>query len=251
MSALCDVVHAFADGELSPAETEQFTGHLATCTKCQAELADIMQLATAGAAIAREGVVHAAPAAVEPSLVVPLFVDPTPLRRPWYRRGSAIAGVALSMAAAVLLTVVVPRDRALPEYSMNGPTGFVELTRGSTASTERPRVFVPDGIVAFRLLPAEPISGATPALGIFVAGPGSTLARIEGAEIRATEQGAFAVRANAKSMFGATPGEKSIYLVVAPTTAELDALRGRELRALENRSDLRVHTASVEYQITE
>ena len=39
-----DDVHAFADGELSPAEAASFRAHLAECARCQAELNDILQL---------------------------------------------------------------------------------------------------------------------------------------------------------------------------------------------------------------
>jgi len=39
-----DLVHAFADGELEPAEADAFRTHLGTCEKCQAELHDILQL---------------------------------------------------------------------------------------------------------------------------------------------------------------------------------------------------------------
>ena len=39
-----DLVHAFADGELEPAEAEAFREHLGTCEQCQAELDDILQL---------------------------------------------------------------------------------------------------------------------------------------------------------------------------------------------------------------
>lgn len=39
-----DLVHAFADGELEPAEADSFRQHLGTCEQCQAELDDILQL---------------------------------------------------------------------------------------------------------------------------------------------------------------------------------------------------------------
>ncbi|MDY7225905.1 zf-HC2 domain-containing protein [Hyalangium rubrum] len=39
-----DLVHAFADGELEPAEADAFRVHLGTCEQCQAELNDILQL---------------------------------------------------------------------------------------------------------------------------------------------------------------------------------------------------------------
>jgi len=44
MSATCDLVHAFADGELSAARAEAFRAHLATCDACTAELRELMLL---------------------------------------------------------------------------------------------------------------------------------------------------------------------------------------------------------------
>lgn len=230
MNPLCDSVHAFADGELSPAEAEQFSVHLASCANCQAELGDIMQLATGAAEL------HPV----------------VPLKKPWYRRAPAVAAVLLPLAAAILLTVLLPRAQpALPAYTLDGPSGFVAHTRGSTVSIDGPRVFVPEGMVAFKLLPSTAVSGHAPAFGLFVASGGAPLMRVKDVELRATEQGAFAVRAGAKTMFGSTPGQKTIYLVVAPTSAELDAFDGRDPGALENRAELRVHSASVEYRLAE
>src|SRR4051812_21079656 len=39
-----DDVHAFADGELPPAEAAKFRAHLAECARCQSELNDLLQL---------------------------------------------------------------------------------------------------------------------------------------------------------------------------------------------------------------
>lgn len=43
MSA-CDLLHAFADGELSAEDATAFREHLATCDACAAGLADHMML---------------------------------------------------------------------------------------------------------------------------------------------------------------------------------------------------------------
>ncbi|WP_224247458.1 zf-HC2 domain-containing protein [Hyalangium gracile] len=47
-----ELVHAFADGELEPAEAESFRGHLATCEQCQVELQDILELGAVSAQLA-------------------------------------------------------------------------------------------------------------------------------------------------------------------------------------------------------
>jgi tetratricopeptide (TPR) repeat protein len=74
--------HALADGELSGAALESAQDHLATCERCQAELADIMQLAAMPLPSIRAGV--------------------TPLA--WYRkRSTQLAGVVVAAAAATVL----------------------------------------------------------------------------------------------------------------------------------------------------
>lgn len=74
--------HALADGELGGAALESAQDHLATCERCQAELADIMQLAAMPLPTIRAGV--------------------TPLA--WYRRRSTqLAGVVVVAAAATVL----------------------------------------------------------------------------------------------------------------------------------------------------
>ena len=72
--------HALADGELSGAELEAAQDHLATCERCQAELADVMQLKA-----------MPMPAAL-PANVVSIA---------WYRKRTAqVAGVLVAAAAA-------------------------------------------------------------------------------------------------------------------------------------------------------
>ena len=74
--------HALADGELSGAALESAQDHLATCERCQAELADLMQLAAMPLPSIRAGV--------------------TPLS--WYRkRSTQLAGVLVAAAAATVL----------------------------------------------------------------------------------------------------------------------------------------------------
>lgn len=54
MSDLHDLIGAFIDGELPPADAERFREHLASCSACQQDLADFVQLdAVAGATALR------------------------------------------------------------------------------------------------------------------------------------------------------------------------------------------------------
>jgi len=58
-----DDVHAFADGELPPAEAVEFRAHLSGCQRCKAELNDILQL-TANSSPAASAIEAPAPAKV-------------------------------------------------------------------------------------------------------------------------------------------------------------------------------------------
>ncbi|MBC7974733.1 MAG: zf-HC2 domain-containing protein, partial [Myxococcales bacterium] len=44
MSAHCDQLSAYIDGQLDDAETEAFAHHLATCESCEAAAHDALQL---------------------------------------------------------------------------------------------------------------------------------------------------------------------------------------------------------------
>ncbi|MBN1206760.1 MAG: zf-HC2 domain-containing protein [Myxococcaceae bacterium] len=112
-----ELVHAFADGELEPAEAEAFREHLAACQRCQAELDDILQLqALSGRLAATQAKQAAAPAeAVRPVELAPpaetaRSAEPPPSRafRPaWARRRTALAVVlGGSLAAAFALVVL-------------------------------------------------------------------------------------------------------------------------------------------------
>ena len=44
MRALCEKVHVFVDGELSPAERELFFDHMEACPRCQRDVEAILSL---------------------------------------------------------------------------------------------------------------------------------------------------------------------------------------------------------------
>jgi anti-sigma factor RsiW len=232
VSEICESLHAFADGELPAEEAEVFLGHLGTCSRCQAELHDVLQL---------QGMTAALGGAAAP-------VRST---RRWHTQPARIAAVVLPLAAAVLLFVFLrpPREAVLPAYVMKGPFGQVEGARGST--TAAALVFVPESVLEVQLLPAAEVAigGAPPAAALFVAEPGGPVARVAGVDVRATDQGAFALRAGGRAVFGDHPGEKTIYAVVAPSARALESLAGADPRTLAERPELRVSSARVEYRL--
>jgi hypothetical protein len=79
------LVHALADGELARADAERVRAHLATCAVCQAELADVMQLA-----------------ALPPPKAPPSSRAGDVVALAWYRRrGVQVMGAAVAAAAGV------------------------------------------------------------------------------------------------------------------------------------------------------
>jgi hypothetical protein len=125
-----DLVHAFADGELEPAEAESFREHLGTCEQCQAELDDILQLQALSGRLASMDA-KPAPAPAEP----PRQAEAAPSRafRPaWSRRKRAGLGVILGGALAAAFAVAVLRtpgtglDGGKPEALALAPTRSME-----------------------------------------------------------------------------------------------------------------------------
>jgi hypothetical protein len=89
--------HALADGELAAADAEDARAHLATCAQCQAELADVMQLAALPQPVA-------AGRRVAP--VISLA---------WYRkRHVQVATVAVAAAAGVALWIATGKHESQP-----------------------------------------------------------------------------------------------------------------------------------------
>src|SRR5512141_2356795 len=74
-----DLVHAFADGELEPAEADAFREHLGTCERCQAELDDILQLQALSGRLAAEAKQAPAP---EQAARTTVSAQPTESARP-------------------------------------------------------------------------------------------------------------------------------------------------------------------------
>ncbi|WP_164017745.1 CHAT domain-containing protein [Pyxidicoccus trucidator] len=111
-----DQVQAFADGELSPEEADTFRVHLGTCTQCQSDLEDILQLQALGGRLAE---VEAKEAEVarpsQPGGMPSRDAAPSRAFRPaWSRRRNLVAAVALTGSLAAVLVLVVFRGPGLP-----------------------------------------------------------------------------------------------------------------------------------------
>lgn len=137
-----DLVHAFADGELEPAEAEAFREHLGTCEQCQAELDDILQLQALSGRLAQSEAKQApAPEPVAPPVELPRPVEAA--RRPedeassrafrpsWSRRRRVGLSVVLGGALAAAFALAVLRTPGLdggntPETLALAPTRSTE-----------------------------------------------------------------------------------------------------------------------------
>jgi tetratricopeptide (TPR) repeat protein len=97
MRNLCDNLERFVDGDLGDAEAEAFRAHLADCDRCRSGLVSLVQLEALGSVLAEK----------KP---VPFPAPRQPARLPRWQLGAA-GGVAF-LAAAILLVIVVPKDRS-------------------------------------------------------------------------------------------------------------------------------------------
>lgn len=125
-----DLVHAFADGELEPAEAEAFREHLGTCEQCQAELDDILQLQALSGRLAS---MDAKPAPAPVEAARPVEAPSSRAFRPaWSRRRRAGLSVLLGGALAAAFAVAVLRtpgnglDSGKPEALALAPTRSME-----------------------------------------------------------------------------------------------------------------------------
>ncbi|MCY0998956.1 CHAT domain-containing protein [Myxococcus sp. MISCRS1] len=105
-----DLVHAFADGELSQEEAEQFREHLATCEACQEELDDILQLQALGTRLGAEEAREAPRDVTTPVPQQPVASAPPRAFRPAWSRRKWVAAAALSGSLAALLVLVAVRS---------------------------------------------------------------------------------------------------------------------------------------------
>lgn len=123
MTRACEDLHAFADGELSPAEAEAFREHLAGCADCARALSDILQFG----ALARAARDHAAAPAPAPA----------PRRKPGGRTRLVAIVATTSVLSAGLAAGVVLRW-------VRPPTPPVEIAQRPPNRAIRARVAVPE-----------------------------------------------------------------------------------------------------------
>jgi len=109
MTAPCEQVGAFADGDLAPDEAEAFRAHLAGCAQCQADLRDLMMLEAVEPAPAR--------AAVAPAPLVSLA---------WYRRPRTYVAASSLVAAAAGLILLVRASTQPPVLLAQAPSRALE-----------------------------------------------------------------------------------------------------------------------------
>ncbi|WPB79968.1 CHAT domain-containing protein [Archangium violaceum] len=117
MNEIHDQVHAFADGELEPAQADAFRQHLGVCEQCQAELGDILQLQAMGERLGAQ------PA------VAPVEQPKARAFRPAWRRRQTLLAVGLGGALAAVMALVVmsgPRLKEEPVALALAPTRSME-----------------------------------------------------------------------------------------------------------------------------
>lgn len=125
MTALCDKIELFTDGELSPEEAEAFRDHLPTCPVCPERLTHLLVLDRLGGRFIKR----------QPQQVAP--PEPTSPRAPIRARGprwhyAAMGAAGCGLAAALVLLVLgppAPGTQELPELAWN--------PRGRTLATPR------------------------------------------------------------------------------------------------------------------
>ncbi|HYH98618.1 CHAT domain-containing protein [Hyalangium sp.] len=123
MSAHCERIERFADGELAPEEAEAFREHLLDCARCKAELGSLLQLKMmASRHVERQ----------------PLAAVPAPARRS-FSRWSVAAAVGTACAALLAIGVFVRSGSSRTDpWLMSEPERRLEM-RLAIASADRHR----------------------------------------------------------------------------------------------------------------
>lgn len=121
MSAPCERIERFADGELAPEEAEAFRQHLLDCDRCKAELGNLLQLKMMASSYAER----------EPAPALP-----APSR--WSVSRWSV-GVAVGAACAALLAVGVflpPRGSRTDPWLMSEPERRLEMRLAIAAADQ-------------------------------------------------------------------------------------------------------------------
>ncbi|WP_224245161.1 CHAT domain-containing protein [Hyalangium gracile] len=131
MSAPCENLSRFADGELSPEEAASFQEHLLSCERCQVGLSNAVQMELRADRL----------------LGTPKEAEVVPLSRPrpasgWRRASPFMIGGGLALAASLVAVVYVSRPRSVPAevWLAQAPTRGLEA-RLSDARADRHRPY--------------------------------------------------------------------------------------------------------------
>jgi hypothetical protein len=115
MTALCDKIELFADGELTAEEAEAFRDHLPTCSACQERLTHLLVLDRLGGRYVKKQ----PPIGISPGPTPPR--DSFRGRRPrWHYAALGAAGCALAASLVVLvMRPPTPGTQEVPELAWN------------------------------------------------------------------------------------------------------------------------------------
>jgi uncharacterized protein YjiS (DUF1127 family) len=124
MARPCDNVELFVDGELPPEEAEVFRQHLPDCTRCQKQVAELLQLELLGE-------LHATQAAKQEAAE-----SPRPRPAPLWRRPALLLTTALAAALALMVAVrLLPLTRSdvwleeIPQRPLEARLSYSEADR--------------------------------------------------------------------------------------------------------------------------
>ncbi len=179
---------AYQRGEVSDEEREEIEEHLARCAECRALQAEYVQ-----------------------PLPVPLrdwALNKTPKRKaPWAPL------IGLAVAAAIAAFVLLPRDPALPGYSVSGPMGGVAMMRSDIEGSD---IFVPTSQIKWLLKPAQKAKQAH--LRVFVEASKDQVREV-GANPTITKTGVIRYETEARALLGEDFGVRTVHLIVASKPA--------------------------------
>lgn len=220
---------AARDGPPESPERERMEAHLLRCAACRAA--------------ARELARPLAPQVVERARAA------MPGRRGLSVKAAPfLAGV---LAAAAVLAVVLLRPGAVdspPAFEVVDLRGATRQERGTGPEGA---TFLPDSVLRLDVGPAVPLDHA-PAARVFASRGGGPMRAVPPERLRAGDDGAWRLEADAASLFGREPGAWTLEWAFAPTTADLpdaEGLTPPEAREATRSRPVRWLAVAVEYRL--
>lgn len=204
MSASCEQLSAFVDGELPPAEADAFRAHLGTCSECARDLHGAMMLeaveTSPRSSVGGRG--GAQTTARERAASRWLFRASGPLL--------IAAGVALWVARSSHDPGNAPVASTLSDYSL-AITGGDRTTRGADSPPTGTLDLRRDSALELVLRPSKPVEGAVSAHGFLVQGED---ARAWNPPMAVSSAGAIRIAGPAGDLLGVPAGTWDVLLVV-------------------------------------